>query len=153
MRTTVGLRFLCRGVSMEYSKRPIDIPEQISILTSRGLVIDSESFARQQFSNISYFRLASYWKPFEVDSDTHDLEKGTLSRALFRIHLSKNNCKYYFQSNLYQNWRQWVFLKIGVNRGFGAKFLEKKQGDRALAKNPYFYYLSAHEHDSGSTTY
>ncbi len=46
---------------MEYSKRPIDIPEQISILTSRGLVIDSESFARQQFSNISYFRLASYW--------------------------------------------------------------------------------------------
>ncbi|SHL37486.1 Abortive infection bacteriophage resistance protein [Fibrobacter sp. UWOV1] len=62
---------------MEYSKRPIDIPEQISILTSRGLVIDSESFARLQFSNISYFRLASYWKPFEVDSDTHDLEKGT----------------------------------------------------------------------------
>ena len=61
---------------MEYSKRPIDIPEQISILTSRGLVIDCESFAQQQFSSISYFRLASYWKPFEIDSDTHNLAKG-----------------------------------------------------------------------------
>ena len=61
---------------MEYSKRPIDIPEQISILISRGLVIDCESFAQQQFSSISYFRLASYWKPFEIDSDTHNLAKG-----------------------------------------------------------------------------
>ena len=37
---------------MEYSKRPIDIPEQISILTNRGLLIDSESFA--QLSTILY---------------------------------------------------------------------------------------------------
>lgn len=62
---------------MEYSKRPIDIPEQISILTNRGLVIDNESFAERQFSSISYFRLASYWKPFEVDLNTHKLAKGT----------------------------------------------------------------------------
>lgn len=62
---------------MEYSKRPIDIPEQISILVSRGLIIDNESFARQQFLNISYFRLASYWKTFEVDTNTHELAKGT----------------------------------------------------------------------------
>ena len=71
---------------MEYSKRPIDIPEQISILASRGLVIESESFARQQFSNISYFRLASYWKPFEIDSDTHDLEKGTSLSAVLSLY-------------------------------------------------------------------
>ena len=77
MRTTVGLRFLGTGGSVEYSKRPIDIPEQISILTSRGLVIDSESFAQQQFSSISYFRLASYWKPFEIDLNAHLLAKGT----------------------------------------------------------------------------
>ncbi len=62
---------------MEYSKRPIDIPEQISILANRGLFINSENFAWQQFSSISYFRLASYWKPFEVDLKTHKLARGT----------------------------------------------------------------------------
>ena len=38
---------------MEYTKMPIDIPEQISILKNRGLVIGDEVAALLHFSNIS----------------------------------------------------------------------------------------------------
>lgn len=62
---------------MEYTKMPIDIPEQISILKNRGLVIGDVAAALQHFSNISYFRLASYWKTFEIDSASHELVTGT----------------------------------------------------------------------------
>ena len=71
---------------MEYSKRPIDIPEQISIMTSRGLVVDNKSFAKQQFSSISYFRLASYWKPFEIDLNAHNLAKGTSLNKILSLY-------------------------------------------------------------------
>lgn len=62
---------------MKYSKRPIDIPEQITALINRGLVIENETFAQRQFSSISYFRLACYWKAYEINSNTHELVKGT----------------------------------------------------------------------------
>ena len=72
---------------MEYSKRPIDIPEQISILMNRGLLVDSESFAQQLFSSISYFRLASYWKPFEVDLKSHILAKGLSLNEVLSLYI------------------------------------------------------------------
>lgn len=62
---------------MEYTKMPIDIPEQISILKTRGLVIGDATTALLYFSDISYFRLASYWKTFEIDSASHELVTGT----------------------------------------------------------------------------
>ncbi|MBR4006125.1 Abi family protein [Fibrobacter sp.] len=62
---------------MEYTKMPIDIPEQISILKNRGLVIGDATTALLHFSDISYFRLASYWKTFEIDSASHELVTGT----------------------------------------------------------------------------
>lgn len=62
---------------MEYTKMPIDIPEQISILKTRGLVIGDATTALLYFSDISYFRLASYWKSFEIDSASHELVTGT----------------------------------------------------------------------------
>lgn len=62
---------------MEYTKMPIDIPEQISILKTRGLVIGDATTALLHFSDISYFRLASYWKTFEIDSASHELVTGT----------------------------------------------------------------------------
>jgi abortive infection bacteriophage resistance protein len=71
---------------MKYSKRPIDIPEQITALINRGLVIENETFAQQQFSSISYFRLACYWKPYEINSNTHELVKGTSLEEILSLY-------------------------------------------------------------------
>ena len=62
---------------MKYSKQPIDIPEQLSILKQRGLIIEDNKLAIQDFSSISYFRLACYWKTFEQNFETHKFATGT----------------------------------------------------------------------------
>ena len=62
---------------MRYTKQPIDIPAQLTILKQRGLVVIDETLAKQQLASISYFRLASYWKVFETDEATHQLKDGT----------------------------------------------------------------------------
>ena len=54
-----------------YNKQPISIADQISILKSRGLMFDNEQEAVEHLKIISYFRLASYWKPMESDKLKH----------------------------------------------------------------------------------
>ena len=54
-----------------YNKQPISIADQISILKSRGLMFDNEQEAVEYLKIISYFRLASYWKPMESNKLKH----------------------------------------------------------------------------------
>ena len=52
---------------MEYTKQPIDYPQQIQMLKERGLIIKDERQALEQLQIISYFRLANYLRPMEQD--------------------------------------------------------------------------------------
>jgi len=56
---------------MNYTKQPLDYPLIIQQLKERGLHFKDLSYALQQLSNISYFRIANYLRPFEVDSISH----------------------------------------------------------------------------------
>ncbi len=58
-------------IVMEYIKTPITIPEQIAQLKLRGMVFNNDEWAEEQLRKISYFRLASYWRPMEMDKVTH----------------------------------------------------------------------------------
>lgn len=49
----------------EYTNRALSIDEQITRLKKNGLIIDNEKDAHKYLSIISYFRLASYWRPME----------------------------------------------------------------------------------------
>ena len=71
---------------MIYSKQPIDLPKQVSILKSRGLVVEDENSAFKYLSSVSYFRLASYWKPFEIDPNSHKLVRGTSLNEVLSLH-------------------------------------------------------------------
>lgn len=55
----------------KYTKQPISIAEQITILKNRGLLFDDEQAAIEYLKIISYFRLANYWKPMERDKINH----------------------------------------------------------------------------------
>ena len=54
-----------------YIKRPLEIQEQIEILKERGLIFLNEESATNKLKQISYFRLANYWKPMEQDKILH----------------------------------------------------------------------------------
>lgn len=62
---------------MEYTKKPLSVQEQITILQRRGLIISDTIQATRHLKLISYFRLANYWKPMEADKINHDFKAGS----------------------------------------------------------------------------
>lgn len=50
---------------MRYNKKPITITEQINCLKKRGLIFNDEQNAQIILNNVSYFRLAGYWRIME----------------------------------------------------------------------------------------
>lgn len=56
---------------MRYTKQAITLAEQIKTLHERGLIIEDDAVALDVLEHISYFRLADYWRPLELDSVTH----------------------------------------------------------------------------------
>ncbi len=59
---------------MEYTKTPITIPEQLEQLRLRGMLFNDNAWAEQQLRKISYFRLASYWRPMEKNKVSHSFK-------------------------------------------------------------------------------
>lgn len=49
---------------MNYTKPPLTFAQQLSLLESRGLKIDDPARAIRHLSNISYYRLSAYMRPF-----------------------------------------------------------------------------------------
>lgn len=60
-----------------YTKKPLTIEEQIHLLRSRGLQILPADHAAHILSNISYYRLAEYWKPFQEGEGNPQFKKGS----------------------------------------------------------------------------
>lgn len=56
---------------MHYQKQSISLQDQIQQLKARGLLIVDDSFAEHYLKNISYYRLAGYWWPMQVDKVNH----------------------------------------------------------------------------------
>ena len=67
-RTRVGLLLFIR---MRYSKHPLDYPEILKLLKSRGLIIRNETKAIECLKIVSYFRLDNYFHPMESDKIRH----------------------------------------------------------------------------------
>lgn len=60
-----------------YSKRPLLLPEQISLLQKRGVIIEDKSFAEHVLSNVGYYRFSAYLYPFRKNDGTDDFFPGT----------------------------------------------------------------------------
>lgn len=75
---------------MEYTKQPIDYPQQIQMLKERGLIIKDERQALEQLRIISYFRLANYLRPMEQDKENHIFKpNSTFENALNLYYFDK----------------------------------------------------------------
>src|SRR5665647_1673840 len=54
---------------MKYTKGPVSIQDQITLLRGRGLTFGNEARAAHYLSNISYYRLRAYTYPFQDNQD------------------------------------------------------------------------------------
>ena len=68
---------------MDYTKIALDTPDLLSMLKQRGLQVSDEQVALQTLSSVSYFRIACYFRPMEIDKQTHTFREGaTLDQAM-----------------------------------------------------------------------
>ncbi|PIP78476.1 MAG: CAAX protease [Ignavibacteria bacterium CG22_combo_CG10-13_8_21_14_all_37_15] len=58
-------------MQIPYSKPTLSFREQISLLQSRGLIIEDEKYALNCLSHINYYRLSAYIYPFLLDNEDH----------------------------------------------------------------------------------
>ena len=57
---------------MKYLKEPLTTSQIIDVLKERGLSIEDEEKACRYLEHVSYFRFASYLRPMEIDSKSHN---------------------------------------------------------------------------------
>lgn len=65
-----------------YTKKPTTIIEQISKLKSRGMLIENISEAISLLTNVSYYHLSPYWKPFCLDNSDEFKPNTKLTRII-----------------------------------------------------------------------
>ncbi len=59
---------------MKFAKPPTTFQEQVDLLKSRGLIINDSEKALQNISRINYYRLSSYYAPFQIDRNLFNPE-------------------------------------------------------------------------------
>jgi abortive infection bacteriophage resistance protein len=69
---------------MKYSKPPTTFQEQIALLKECGLIIDDPEKALLNISRINYYRLSSYFPPFQINY--HQFKKNTSIDSIFALY-------------------------------------------------------------------
>lgn len=70
----------------KYLKPSLTLEDQINLLVSRGLIIDDPVFAKHILSNISYYRLSSYFYNFWEDKSGHKFFRSTKFERIVNIY-------------------------------------------------------------------
>ena len=69
---------------MKFTKPPTTFQEQVDLLKSRGLIINDSKKALQNISRINYYRLSSYYAPFQIDRNLFKPE--TSIEKIFKLY-------------------------------------------------------------------
>ena len=70
----------------KYLKPPLNLEDQINLLKSRGLIINDPIFAKHILSNISYYRLSSYFYNFWEDKPGHKFFESSRFESIVNIY-------------------------------------------------------------------
>lgn len=70
-----------------FDKPALDVPAQLELLKSRGLIIEDETGARRFLQSVSFFRLSPYMRPFQQPEDIdHHFHADTHFHQLARLY-------------------------------------------------------------------
>ena len=69
---------------MKFAKPPTTFQEQVNLLKSRGLIINDSEKALQNISRINYYRLSSYYVPFQISRNLFKPE--TSIEKIFKLY-------------------------------------------------------------------
>ena len=121
---------------MHYNKQAITLTQQVSILKQRGLIFANEQDAMTSLGNIGYFRLASYWRPFEADKINHIFKPNSHFEQALKLYEFDSDLKILVFSAIQ---RLEVALRSKVNLHFAMKFGPFWFMDKSLFTKPFTF--------------
>jgi abortive infection bacteriophage resistance protein len=75
---------------MKFEKPAVSVPDQVELLTRRGMTVGDEAQAQHYLNFISYYRLRAYWLPFEVpaaNNGDHAFLDGTTFEDVLTLYI------------------------------------------------------------------
>jgi abortive infection bacteriophage resistance protein len=72
---------------MRFDKASKTINEQIELLRSRGMIITDQSEAQHYLAHLNYYRISSYWLPFEDNHQTHHFRPNTNFKDILNLYI------------------------------------------------------------------
>lgn len=98
---------------MRFHKSPKTIDEQIELLRSRGMIIPDLAEAQHYLAHLNYYRISSYWLPFEDNNNTHHFHKNTNFKAVLNLYIFDRELRLLVLDAIEQvevSWRtQWAY--------------------------------------------
>jgi abortive infection bacteriophage resistance protein len=64
-------------MSLGFNKPATTYIQQMELLRQRGMLIEDERIAEFHLKHLSYYRLSTYWIPFQADRSTSQFRAGT----------------------------------------------------------------------------
>lgn len=119
-----------------YNKPPKTFLEQIELLQSRGMQIDDTDQAASYISSINYYRLSSYWLPFEQSRNSHQFSPGTTFEAVLASYIFDRKLRLHVLSAVER-------LEVALRTRF-AYVLSHRYGADAL-ENPSVFGQRSHK--------
>lgn len=142
------------------------VNSQVTLLKSRGLIIDDEAKAEELLLDIGYYRLGFYWHYFQKDPINHTFKAGVklqdivelyyfdfdlkalLSKYIYRIEVHFRTQLVYIVSNHYQSDSTWYVdsrnVDSSIMREFNNIYYNLKTKNRTISKHHTNYPSDTH---------
>jgi len=72
--------------NLVYAKKPIDVPQQVALLISRGIYVEDNTFAQHVLETVSYYRFSAYLYPFRKNDGTNNFVSGSSFNRCWRYY-------------------------------------------------------------------
>ncbi len=69
-----------------YNKPRISSAQELQKLKDLGLIVDDETLALHKLQHYNYYRLAAYWIPFQLNSESREFRPGTTFDDILRVY-------------------------------------------------------------------
>jgi abortive infection bacteriophage resistance protein len=83
-------------VTIPFAKPATTYSQQVILLQSRGMTFADPAGAEFFLEQISYYRLAAYWLPFEADHSTHQFQSGTTFEQVLAAYMADRELRLLF---------------------------------------------------------
>lgn len=118
---------------MKFNKPSLSHEQQLDQLIQRGLICADRAEVIHHLKNINYYRLGSYWLPFELDHDSHTFRPGSSFADVLQLYIFDRELRLLMldaiervEVSVRTGWANTLALRYGSHAHMDANLFKKK---------------------------